>query len=59
MLDLKDTAVSMYKANTWDAFREVNVMKIVSKNFVQQEFCLQVQRFPTVSHIIGVLNCSL
>ena len=42
MLDLKDTAVSMYKANTWDAFREVNVMKIVSKNFVQQEFCLQV-----------------
>ena len=48
MLDLKDTAVFMYKAAihrlcfTWDGFRELNVMKIVNENFVQQGFSLQM-----------------
>ena len=31
---------------TWDGFEEVNVMKIVNENVVQQGFCLQMQRFP-------------
>ena len=46
MLDLKDTAVFMYKAAkhryiyiyiyifTWDGFGEVNVIQIVNENFV-------------------------
>ena len=43
MFDLKHTAVFMYKAAlhrylyifTWDGYGEVNVMKILTKNFVQ------------------------
>ena len=27
---------------TWDSFVEVNVMKTVNENFVQQGFCLQM-----------------
>ena len=49
MLDLKDTASFMYTMIvyfTWDGFGEVNVMKIVNENVVQQGFCLQMYRFP-------------
>ena len=44
---------------TWDSFGEVNVMKIVNDNVVEQGFCLQKDASLNVSHIICVLNCSL
>ena len=59
----KDTAVFMFKAAkhiyifTWDAFGEVNVIKIVNENFVRT--LSKNVTLPYMSHIISVINCSL